>query len=166
MVDAILAETGMNSRMTVKMAKDRLAKSGLEATDHRVRVLMAVGNTTHPTTVPEILELVRVSRDINRVTVYRILDLLVEHAVLNRLGLGEKSQRFCLREMDSPGEHPHFHCTRCDRYLCLDAPSLPIDRGALARLALDIDHVEIHLEGICPACQGKESLSDSGKESD
>lgn len=155
----------MNPRMTVKMAKDRLARSGLEATDHRIRVLMAVGNTSHPTTVPEILELVRVRRDINRVTVYRILDLLVEHAVLNRLGLGEKSQRFCLREMDSSGGHAHFHCTRCDRYLCLDAPGLPIDRDALAELALDIDHVDIRLEGICPACQKKESPSDSGKKS-
>jgi Fur family ferric uptake transcriptional regulator len=138
--------------MTVKAATDRLTQAGLEATDHRLRVLMAVGNTTHPSSAQEVLDAVRARSDINRVTVYRILDLLVEHEVLNRLDLGEKSRRFCLREAHDEG-HPHFHCTRCDRYLCLHCDSLPLDHGALDALSLDVRHVDIRLEGLCPACR-------------
>jgi Fur family ferric uptake transcriptional regulator len=140
--------------MTEKAALGRLKEAGLEITEHRVQVLMAVGNTAHPSSAQDVLEKVSAKKDINRVTVYRILDLLVEHEVLNRLGLGEKSQRFCLRS-DHEDEHPHFHCTHCDCYLCLKVPHLPLDREALDELSLDIRHVDIRLEGICPACQKK-----------
>jgi Fur family ferric uptake transcriptional regulator len=144
----------MKARMSPKAATNRLKEAGLEMTEHRLQVLMAVGNIAHPSSAQEILEKIRAKNDINRVTVYRILDLLVEHNVLNRLGLGEKSQRFCLRAAHED-EHPHFHCTRCDCYLCLDARQLPVDRHALDDLSLDIRHVDIRLEGICPACQKK-----------
>lgn len=132
----------------------RLHKAGLEPTNHRIRVLDAVSCAEYPTSAPEILEHVRRDSDINRVTVYRILDLLVEHQVLNRLGLGEKSQRFCLRDADH--DHPHFHCTCCDRYLCLHMDSLPVDEEALNRLGLTVDHVDVRFEGLCPACRRKE----------
>jgi len=144
----------MRARMSAKTATKRLKDAGLEITEHRLQVLMAVGNTTHPSSAQEILEKISAKNDINRVTVYRILDLLVEHEVLNRLGFGEKSQRFCLRGTHED-EHPHFHCTRCDCYLCLNVPHLPLDRQALNDLSLDISHVDIRLEGICPACQKK-----------
>ena len=145
----------MKARMTARTARARLQEAGLEATDHRVRVLMAVGNTSHPSSAPEILATVCAATDINRVTVYRILDLLVEHAVLNRLDLGGKSSRFCLREAVDD-EHPHFHCTRCDRYLCLHVENLPLDQKALDGLSLDVRHVDIRLEGLCPACRKAE----------
>jgi Fur family ferric uptake transcriptional regulator len=142
----------VKARLTPKAAENRLTLAGLEATDHRLRVLMAVGNTPYPSSAQEVLDAVRASSDINRVTVYRILDLLVEREVLNRLDLGDKSRRFCLRE-DHDDEHPHFHCTRCDRYLCLHCDTLPLDRTALEALSLDVRHVDIRLEGICPACR-------------
>ena len=142
----------MKARMNSKTAEHRLAAAGLEATDHRVRVLMAVGGTPYPSSAQEILDAVRAKSDINRVTVYRILDLLVEHEVLNRLGLGDRASRFCLRE-DHDDAHPHFHCTRCDRYLFLFFFSLPLDQKALEALSLDVRHVDIRLEGICPACR-------------
>jgi Fur family ferric uptake transcriptional regulator len=140
----------MKARLSRKEALHRLREAGLDPTEHRLGILMAVGNTPHPSSAPEILEKIRSERDINRVTVYRILDLLVEHHVLNRLG--EKSQRFCLREAPDDA-HPHFHCTRCDRFLCLDAHALALDHQALDSMALDIRHVDIRLEGICPACR-------------
>lgn len=148
----------MKARMSEKAASKRLLEAGLEITEHRLRVLMAVGNTHHPSSAPEILEIISGRKDINRVTVYRILDLLVKHEVLNRLGLGEKPQRFCLRS-EHEDEHPHFHCTRCDCYICLDQHDLPLDRRALERLPLDVRHVDIRLEGVCPACREKASRS-------
>jgi len=148
----------MKAQMSKMAAKKRLHEAGLEITEHRLQVLMAVGNTNHPCSAPEILEKVCNHKEINRVTVYRILDLFVQHEVLNRLGLGEKPQRFCLRS-DREDEHPHFHCTRCDCYICLDTLDLPLDRSALEHLPHDIRHVDIRLEGICPACRKKDSAS-------
>lgn len=127
----------MTARMTEKAAKTRLATAGLDATAHRVQVLLAVGNTAQPSSAVEILEKIRTRTDINRVTVYRILDLLVEHEVLNRLTLGKHSQHFCLRGVEREEDHAHFHCTRCDRYLCIDAVS-SLTPEALVRMDLDI----------------------------
>ena len=148
----------MKARMSEKAARKRLHEANLEITEHRLRVLMVVGNTDHPSSAPEILDKISGQKDINRVTVYRILDLLVKREVLNRLGLGEKPQRFCLRSHHED-EHPHFHCTRCDCYICLDAGDLPLDRRVLEHLSLDIRHIDVRLEGICPACREKASRS-------
>ena len=145
----------MTARMTEKTAKARLTTAGLDATAHRVQVLLAVGNTAQPSSAVEILEKIRTRTDINRVTVYRILDLLVEHEVLNRLTLGKHSQRFCLRGVEREEDHAHFHCTRCDRYLCIDAPVSSLTPEALVRMDLDVEHVDIRLEGVCPACKKK-----------
>lgn len=141
----------MKRRLSKKKAAERLAQAGLEATAHRLRVLMAAANTDSPRSAPEILDAVGGSEEINRVTVYRILDLFVEHQILNRLDLGEKSQRFCLRDQEHATEHAHLHCMHCDRYLCLKT-SLPVDQTALEKLDLEIKHVDIRLEGVCPAC--------------
>lgn len=141
----------MKRRLSEKNAAARLIRASLDATSHRVRVLMAAANTESPRSAPEILTAVGGSGEINRVTVYRILDLLVERRILNRLDLGEKSQRFCLRDQESTPEHAHLHCIHCDRYLCLAA--LPVDRAALDGLDLAVKHVDIRLEGVCPECR-------------
>lgn len=150
----------MKRRFSEKKAAERLARAGLEATSHRVRVLMAAANTASPRSAPEILEALGGSEEINRVTVYRILDLFVERHILNRLDLGEKSQRFCLRDQEHTKEHAHLHCTHCDRYLCLET-ALPVDQAALKNLDLEIKHVDIRLEGVCPACKPAKERSES-----
>ena len=140
------------STLTAQDAATRLEHAGLQATKRRIRVLRAVADTTGPSSAPEILEAVSADSGINRVTVYRILDLLVEHHVLHRLDLGDKPRRFCLREADENG-HPHFHCMRCDRHLCLRHGPDILNPDALEALGLDIRHVDIRLEGFCPACR-------------
>lgn len=138
--------------LTRQDAVARLESAGLHATDRRVRVLRAVAETPGPSSAAEVLESVRAASGINRVTVYRILDLLVEHHVLHRLDIGETPRRFCLCEDDENG-HPHFHCMRCDRRLCLRHGPDILNPGALEALGLDIRHVDIRLEGFCPACR-------------
>ncbi len=141
----------MKKKMTAKAAKARLQNAGLELTDHRQTVLRAVANAENPCSAPEIFE--QLKQGINRVTVYRILDLLVEKGVLNRLGLGEKSQRFCLRGAEPGEEHAHFHCTKCDKYLCLETPGISLDSQAMLTIPMDIEHVDIRLEGVCQSCK-------------
>ena len=51
--------------------------SGLGKTPNRLRVLEIIGNSPHPVSAQEIIAALNQNRDVNRVTVYRILDLLV-----------------------------------------------------------------------------------------
>lgn len=92
--------------MTAKATKARLQNAGLELTDHRQTVLLAVANAENPSSAPEIFE--QLQQGINRVTVYRILDLLVEKGVLNRLGLGEKSSASVCVEPNRVKNTPTF----------------------------------------------------------
>ena len=58
--------------------KELLVSVGLDPTRNRLRVLEIIGNNSFPLSASDIHDTLDRSRPINRVTVYRILDLLVE----------------------------------------------------------------------------------------
>ena len=59
--------------------KKLLSAANLEATANRVRVLEVVGNNSFPLSAGDICKTLERSSTIHRVTVYRILDRLVDH---------------------------------------------------------------------------------------
>ena len=65
-----------------------LTSSKLKTTPNRLRVLEVVGNNTYPLSAADIYQTLARSTSINRVTVYRILDLLVAHGLVDRLSGG------------------------------------------------------------------------------
>ena len=60
-----------------------------------MHVLEVVGNNSFPLSASDIVKTLERSGSINRVTVYRILDLLVEHGVVDRISTGGRA--FLLR---------------------------------------------------------------------
>ena len=62
--------------------EELLAAADLESTENRLRVLEVVGNNSFPLSAADIYQTLERSSSINRVTVYRILDLLVDHRVV------------------------------------------------------------------------------------
>ena len=73
-----------------------LEKSGLGHTSNRLRVLEIIGNSRHPLSAQEVIEKLNNGREINRVTVYRILDILVEKKLVERISAGDRSFRYGL----------------------------------------------------------------------
>ena len=66
------------------------------------------------------------SSSINRVTVYRILDLLVDHGVVDRLSTGGRAAYYGLAPNEYHKPHPHFYCKSCEDYiLCSDFEYYP-----------------------------------------
>ena len=129
---------------TAETARDFLEQTGLEPTLNRILVLSAVAAGQRPMTAPEVLR----EHRINRVTVYRILDLLAEKGAVNRFSTNERAQHYCVGR-----DHSHFHCTSCGRVQCIANEELHFDETAVANaLNLAVRHVDLHLEGLCPAC--------------
>ena len=62
-----------------------LKASDLGVTRNRLRVLQIIGSHNFPLSAAEIYKILGHSNSINRVTVYRILDLLVAHGLAQRL---------------------------------------------------------------------------------
>lgn len=129
-----------------------LSKAGLETTAHRLRVLEVVGGNTGPLNAQQIFETLRRSHPINRVTVYRILEALVQHGLLERLS-GGRAYYYGLAPNAHHQPHPHFFCRRCGRMDCLRPEAIALDLQPLERIFPgQIENVAVRVDGICKSC--------------
>jgi Fur family ferric uptake transcriptional regulator len=134
--------------------EELLSEVNLEATSNRVRVLEVVGNNSFPLSAGDIYKTLERSNSINRVTVYRILDLLVEHGVVERISTGGRAFYYGLAPNAYHRPHPHFYCTKCGQMDCLSPESLIVDTKPLWKTYPgQIDKVEVRIDGICKNCE-------------
>ena len=130
-----------------------LRRARLEATDNRLRVLEVVGNNSSPLSAGDIFNTLQRSSAINRVTVYRILDLLVAHGLVDRISTGGRAAYYGLAPNEHHRPHPHFYCKRCGLMECLNPESLTLAGDAFQKtFSGQIDKVEIRVDGICKNC--------------
>jgi len=130
-----------------------LASAELDATANRMRVLEVIGNNSFPLSATDIFKTLERNGSINQVTVYRILDLLVEHGVVERLSTGGRSSYFGLAPNAYHQPHPHFYCKSCGQMDCLNPESLPVETEPIRKTFPGrIDKVEVRVDGICKNC--------------
>ena len=122
--------------MSVPDARSLLFAAGLDPTPHRQWVLERLLDAGRALAAPELLDQAGGTQGMNKVTLYRILDLLAAHGLLSRSAGPERSFLYCAGGgMDgsvSGGTHGHFRCTRCGRTYCLTLPRAALDPDALA----------------------------------
>lgn len=93
--------------------------------------------------------------DVDRVTLYRVLDWLIEQDLAHRIAAEDRVWRFNAVDhmaVDHPKavEHMHFHCTRCGQIFCLDDPQQ--NHGLAVPNGYQLERTEITLHGRCPRC--------------
>ena len=131
-----------------------LQSVGVSGTPRREMVLKAIGNHDGVLRPSEILERVRKQTSINRVTLYRILDLLVEKGLIRRLSAGDRTFRYGLAATPNHPDHAHFHCLQCGRMECLEPRGVPLGGENSRRLrSVTVQYVEIRFDGVCQTCQ-------------
>ncbi len=99
--------------------EDLLNAARLDTTDNRIRVLEVIGNNSFPLSAADIYNTLERNGSINRVTVYRILDLLVEHELVDRISTGGRAFYYGMAPNANHHPHPHFYCKRCGQMDCL-----------------------------------------------
>jgi Fur family ferric uptake transcriptional regulator len=133
--------------------QELLTSAELEATANRLHVLTVVGNNSFPLSAGDIFKTLERSSSINRVTVYRILDLLVAHGVVERLSTSGRAAYYGMAPNDHHKPHPHFYCKRCGQMDCLNPESMNIETGHLWKTFPGrIDKVEVRVDGVCKNC--------------
>jgi Fur family ferric uptake transcriptional regulator len=133
-----------------------LENSGLGYTLNRHRVLEVVGNSSSPLSAQQIFDTLSRTDDINRVTVYRILDLLVEKSLVDRISGGGRSFLYGLAPNENHPAHPHFYCKSCGNLECLNPKSLSVDLQPMERTFPGmIENVAIRVDGVCKNCLRK-----------
>ncbi|CAB5079178.1 Zinc uptake regulation protein Zur [Olavius algarvensis associated proteobacterium Delta 3] len=130
-----------------------LEKVDLQPTPKRLKILEIIGGNDKPLSAQDIFKTINRTDGINRVTVYRILDLLVENGLAERISTGGRSFNYGMAPNDHHSPHPHFYCTRCGGMECLNPESLTVDPVPLLRMFPGrIDSVEVRVDGICDNC--------------
>jgi Fur family ferric uptake transcriptional regulator len=130
-----------------------LNAADLDPTDNRLRVLEVVGNNSYPLSAADIYQTLERTCSINRVTVYRILELLVSKNLVDRISTGGRAFYYGMAPNENHRPHPHFYCTRCGQMDCLTPDSLNVDSNVLRKTFPGrIDKVEVRVDGICKNC--------------
>ena len=128
-----------------------LYRAGLKRGGARERVIELLANQPCALTAVEIEEgLKSRGRPTARASIYRTLELLAEHDLVERVDVGDGQARF-----ERAGEHHHHHlvCEQCGRLVAFDDPGLEraID-GLSDRLGVRVSSHDVLLRGACRRC--------------
>jgi Fur family transcriptional regulator, ferric uptake regulator len=132
-----------------------LRQAGLRHAEARERVIELLAEEPCALSAVEIKEALEAQRRrIGLASIYRALELLTEHGLVERVAVGPGLARF---ERSLPGgEHHHHHlvCDQCGRLVAFDDPTLErAISGVSRRLGVKVEHHEVLLRGACSDCE-------------
>lgn len=129
-----------------------LVKNGLKKTGARLQVLDILSHRNSATSQPYLENII--GKDIDRVTLYRILKTFEEKGIIHRVldKQGTANYALCTNSCSEDhhhDEHVHFNCNNCLRVYCLDEvkiPAIKIEKG------FKIEDMNLIVSGICKDC--------------
>ena len=130
-----------------------LHNAGLKATNSRIAVLKILAGSSKPLTHRDVFQDSSCS-GIDRVSVYRILEALVEKGLVHRIETSDRAWRFAFCDCESRGHcHPHFICAACGTVECLKDMEMP--PTTLSKPGYSIFGLKLYIQGICAKCNYK-----------
>ncbi len=127
-------------------------------TEHRSIVLKAIAHSPKVMAPKNILQKICKTVSIDKVTLYRILDLFVAKRILRRMA-GQKGT-MCYEvicEEHNP-QHPHFVCRECGEMECLSGMDIKDLKQRLRRQRyIEDEDIDLKFEGICRNCKVNKS---------
>lgn len=131
-----------------------LKRHQLKRTEARLRVLELLVNKKTATSQPD---LENVIADVDRVTLYRILNVFEEKGIIHKMFdlNGTANYAICSSDCDEHhhhDEHLHFNCTKCKNVYCLDEMDMP---PIVLPPGFKLDKLSFSATGLCPKCADK-----------
>lgn len=132
-----------------------LKRNNLKITQPRLRVLEIISNKKSAISQPELEKIV--GKDIDRVTLYRILGSFDEKGILHKVFdlNGTATYAICSTKCTAKhhhDQHIHFICSVCNSVYCLDEVSIP-------KISLpsnfSLHSIAINAVGLCDKCNNK-----------
>jgi len=134
-------------------ARELLRTADGRVTPARLAVLELLLGTSTALSHHEIEDAIgRFGLNIDRVTLYRVLDWLVERDLAHRIAAEDRVWRFNAVDRIPTADHAHFHCTHCGQIFCLEGRK-SADTFALPK-GYQPERAEITIHGRCPQCTG------------
>ncbi len=133
------------------LARRLVKESGGRNTDARRNVLACLIAADRALSHSEI-ETQLADSDLDRVTLYRVLDWLVDHSLAHRVGglSGfDRAMRFAFSRPERRPAHAHFQCVRCGTTMCLDEVAVPV---LSVPGGIELQGIELAAYGYCEKC--------------
>lgn len=131
-------------------AQALLARHGARATRARIDVLAVLLASPDALSHHDVERRLPRGHDIDRVTLYRVLDWLTARNLAHKVSGDDRVWRFSSAGPGG-GAHAHFQCSDCGRVVCLEqarVPAIPLPQGFRPA------DVEVTVKGTCDACRG------------
>ena len=127
---------------------EHIRRCGARATPARIRVLRLLRTTPTALTHAQIESALGVPL-LDRVTLYRVLDWLVDSGLAHKNADASRVYRFSAAAAGEHTAHVHFRCEACGGVFCLDAapPAAPVLPAGFRLSRMDFD-----LRGLCAQC--------------
>ena len=142
-----------HKRQELSALTSRLRRQAHKITGPRQAILKILRAHPHPLTSREIFAaLPRGLCDL--ATIYRVMHLLEEMAMVKRFDFGDGAARFELIGEGDDGHHHHLVCTKCSEVVEIDEcfPA-EIERRIAAKNKFKAVSHKLEFFGICPECQ-------------
>jgi len=140
---------GMETIRYIDQADERLHAKGLRPTESRSKVLAVLLESGRALTHHQIQTFSGRLRDLDRVTVYRVLQWLEKNGLVHKFADEGRVWRFMAGD-GGTAEHPHFKCERCGSVICLE------DAEVQSNLHLPSGYsskrMELTVLGLCSVC--------------
>lgn len=159
-----------------EQAREAIRTQGARVTATRVRVLATLMESTSALSHQELFDRIGSEVSVDRVTVYRVLEWLVQTGLAHRIAAEDRVWRFSIarhseQEHEHDGSaghvhhhgdpHGHFQCDECRRLFCIDAPVGVAQNLERLPAGFKGRDVEMVVRGLCPACGNKLPDSDA-----
>lgn len=131
---------------------ERCRALGLRRTKALEELLLTLFESSRPMTLSELASSDRLLEQCDKATVFRLLQRLMEHGIIRRLGLHERAAYFTLL---LPGTHKDYLiCTSCGSIEAITAPCPvhKLEKEIREKTGFQNLYHELEFFGTCPSC--------------
>jgi Fur family transcriptional regulator, ferric uptake regulator len=152
------ADTLSPNGAALALARRLVKESGGRNTEARRNVLACLIAAGRALSHAEI-ETQLANTDLDRVTLYRVLEWLVEQSLAHRVGAlagFDRAMRFAFSRPERNSAHAHFQCVQCGTTMCLDeviVPALAVPGG------IELQGIELAAFGHCAVCSAANRMA-------
>ncbi len=134
----------------IDQAEDAVRTTGARMTRPRVMVLAVLLEAERALTHTEVEGRLPRAAEVDRVTIYRVLEWLVDKGLAHKIAGEDRTWRFNAAEHARAGPHAHFQCSDCGQVICLE--QAPARQDVKLPAGYKPQHVEMTIKGLCPQC--------------
>lgn len=133
---------------------DLLIRAAIETNPNRERVLAVIIKSKKALSPKIILDKLKRTRSFDKVTLYRILDLLVDKKILRRIAAHDGSARYEIICTEHHPIHAHFTCRLCGEIECLEDFSMKrLMQAVKLKNNAKYEAIDLRFEGVCGICR-------------